>query len=136
MKADGCVSFTDTGDMGLANGLTEPIQHGNYGFAISAGALIGLGVGLLVDLVGSGVLIGVGLGLLASELIPLVKRPLESEGLQRGSMNVTMLLIGAFLVIIGISIVLAPAVLWPYAIPGFLILIGIWGLVRGFYKIP
>ncbi len=135
MKGDSCVSFTDIGDMGSAKGLTEPEQHGNYGFVISAGALIGLGVGLLVGQVGSGVLIGGGLGLLASELIPLVKRPQEREGLQRGSMNVTMLLIGAFLIFIGISIVLAPAVLWPYAIPGFLILIGIWYLVRGFYTI-
>lgn len=135
MKADGCVSFTDTGDMGLASGLTEPDkQHGNYGFVISAGALLGLGVGLLLDRVGTGVLVGVGLGLLASELIPFVKRPLESEGLQRGSMNVTMLLIGAFLTFVGIGIVLAPAVLWPYAIPGSLILIGIWYLVRGFYR--
>jgi hypothetical protein len=49
--------------------------------------------------------------------------------------NVTTLLIGAFLVFAGISIVVAPAVLWPYAIPGFLILLGIWHLVRGFSTI-
>ena len=136
MKGDSCVSFTDTGEMGLANGLTEPgNEHEKYGFVIPAGALIGLGAGLLVDLVGTGVLIGIGLGLLASELIPYVRRPLEGEGLERGGVNVTTLLIGAFLVFAGLGIVLAPAVLWLYAIPGFLILIGIWGLVRGFYRI-
>ena len=84
--------------MGLVNGSTEPGKHhGKYAFIIPAGAMIGLGVGLLVDHVGSGVLFGVGLGLLASELIPFVRRPLESEGLQREGVNVTTLLIGAFL---------------------------------------
>jgi len=135
MKADSCVSCADTGEMGLANGLTEPGEpHGKYGFVVTAGALIGLGVGLLADHVGSGVLVGVGVGLLASELIPLVGRPLEGEGLRQGSTNVSLLLIGAFLIFIGTGIVLAPAVIWPYAIPGFLILIGIWSLVGGFYK--
>jgi predicted anti-sigma-YlaC factor YlaD len=49
---------------------------------------------------------------------------------------VTTLLIGAFLAFIGIGIVLVPAAIWPYAIAGFLILTGVWFLVRGFYKIP
>ncbi len=137
MKADSCVSFTDNGGTGLTNGLTGPgNEHEKYGFVIPAGAMIGLGAGFLVNHVGSGVLVGVGVGLLASGLVPSVRRPLKSEGLQRGSVNVTLLLIGTFMVFVGISLVLAPAVLWPYAIPGFFILLGIWSLVRGFYRIP
>jgi hypothetical protein len=109
-------------------------QHGHYGF-IPAGVLIGLGVGLLAGYPGSGVLIGLGIGFLASGLTPLVKRPLEAEGLQPGGTNVTMLLLGVFMIFIGIGIVWAPAVLWPYAIAGFLILMGIWFLARGFFRI-
>ena len=135
MRSDGCVSL-DTGSMGVANGSMGPgEEHGQYAFIIPAGAMIGLGVGFLMDHVASGVLVGVGVGLLASGLIPLVRRPLESEGLQREGVNVTTLLIGAFLIFVGIGLVLAPAVLWPYAIPGFFILAGIWNLVRGFYRI-
>lgn len=54
--------------------------------------------------------------------------------MQPGGMNVTTLFIGAFLAFIGISIVLVPAVIWPFAIAGFLILTGTWFLVRGFSK--
>ena len=66
MRSDGCVSLTDTGSMGVANGSMEPgEEHGKYAFIIPAGAMIGLGVGFLVEHVASGVLFGVGLGLLA-----------------------------------------------------------------------
>ncbi|MDD1706894.1 MAG: hypothetical protein LUO81_01660 [Methanoregulaceae archaeon] len=120
----------------MTNGLTESgKQHQPYGFIIPAGILIGLGVGILVDHVGSGFLVGLGLGFLGSGLFPLFRKPLVSEGAKQGSTDVTMLLIGAFLVFIGIGIVWAPAALWWYAIAGFLILMGIWFLVRGFYKI-
>ncbi|HNQ30609.1 MAG: hypothetical protein A4E36_02187 [Methanoregulaceae archaeon PtaB.Bin009] len=52
-----------------------------------------------------------------------------------GNTDVTMLLIGAFLVFIGIGFVFALDALWPYAIAGFLILVGIWVLIKGFYHI-
>ena len=127
------MAVTDAGGMGLANGVTEPEnQRGNYGFVVSAGALIGLGAGWLVDNVGTGILVGIGVGLLVSELIPYIRRPRESVNLSGGNVNVTTLLIGAFLVFAGICIVVAPGLLWPYAIPVFLILLGIWSLVRGF----
>jgi hypothetical protein len=45
---------------------------------------------------------------------------------------VTLLLIGAVLVLTGIIIVWAPAAIWIYAIPGLMILAGIGVLVRGF----
>ena len=136
MKTNSCAEITDTKSRGLTNGLTESgKQHQPYGFIIPAGILIGLGVGILVDHVGSGFLVGLGLGFLGSGLLPLVSKPLESECTQPGSTDVPMLLIGAFLIFIGIGIVYAPAVLWPYAIAGFLVLLGIWFLVWGFYKI-
>jgi Na+-transporting methylmalonyl-CoA/oxaloacetate decarboxylase beta subunit len=90
---------------------------------------------MLVDHVASGFLVGLGLGFLGSGLLPLVKKPVESEGTQPGSTDVTMLLIGAFLIFLGIGLVYAPAALWPYGIAGFLVLLGIWFLVRGFFKI-
>jgi NAD-dependent SIR2 family protein deacetylase len=45
------------------------------------------------------------------------------------------LLTGAFLIVIGTSLVLAPAAIWPYAIAGFMILAGMSFLVRGFSRI-
>ena len=111
----------------------ERRTHRHYGF-IPAGVLIGLGVGLLAGYPGPGVLIGLGLGFLASGLFPGDRGSSDSDEPRPGGMNVTLLLIGAFMVIIGIGIVYAPALLWPYAIAIFLILLGIWFLARGFYK--
>ena len=137
MKSENCAEITDAKRIELKTGLTEPVKNDRYsGFIVPAGILIGLGVGLLVDYLVSGFLIGLGLGLIGSELLTLVRKSREDECTQTGGANVTTLLIGAFLVFIGIGIVLAPAAIWPYAIAGFLILTGIWFLVRGFFKIP
>jgi hypothetical protein len=135
MKTNCCTEITDTKSKEMTNSLTESGKgHQPYGFIIPAGILIGLGVGLLVDHLGSGFLVGLGLGFLGSGLLPLVRKPLGSEYIQPGSTDVTMLLIGAFLVFIGIGFVYAPAAIWPYAFAGFLILLGAWLLVRGFYQ--
>ena len=132
MKTNNCAEITDA----KSRELTEPGEkHQPYGFIIPAGILIGLGVGILVDHVSSGFLVGLGLGFLGSGLLPLVSKQLESECTQPGSTDVPMLLIGAFLIFIAIGIVYAPAALWPYAIAGFLILVGIWSLIRGFSQI-
>jgi hypothetical protein len=88
-----------------------------------------------VDHAVAGFLVGLGLGLLGSELLPLVMKPREGEYLQTGGTNVTLLLIGAFLILAGISSVWAPVAIWTYAIPGLLILAGIVFLVRGVAKI-
>jgi hypothetical protein len=136
LKADSCTEITDAKRIELKSGLMEPEEHQRYGFIIPAFILIGLGVGLLVDHLGSGFLIGLGLGFVSSELLPLVKKPLERECPQLGGKNVTTLLIGTFLIFFGFGIVLVPAAIWPYAIAGFLILVGISFLVRGFFKIP
>ncbi|MDD1667221.1 MAG: hypothetical protein LUO96_02010, partial [Methanomicrobiales archaeon] len=109
MKADSCAEITDAKRIEMKSGLTEPGEHRNSGFIIPAFILIGLGVGLLVDHLGSGFFIGLGLGFVGSELLPLVLKPREGECPQPGGANVTTLLIGAFLIFIGIGIVLAPA---------------------------
>ena len=115
--------------------LKEGKEHRQNDHIITAGFLIGLGAGLFVDHVVSGILIGIGLGFLGSELLPLVSKHQEGEYPQPGGTNVTNFLIGAFLIFIGIGIVWAPDVIWPNSIAGFLILTGIWFLVRGIYKI-
>ncbi|WP_321506662.1 hypothetical protein [uncultured Methanoregula sp.] len=131
MKPDCCAEITDAKRIETKSGLTEPGEHRNAGFIIPACILIGIGVGLLVNNLGSGFLIGLGLGLAGSELLPFFKKPLEGEGHPMKGVNVTTLLIGAFIVFIGIGIVFVPAAIWPYAIAGFLILAGISFLVRG-----
>ena len=128
MKTENCTNCE------LNCGWMNTAEHRHSGFIIPAGILIGLGVGLLVDHVGAGFLIGLGLGFVGSELFPRVGKSLEGECPQQGRVNVTMLLIGAFLTYIGISIVWAPVAIWPYAVAGFFILIGISFLIRGFYK--
>jgi hypothetical protein len=136
MKTNSCAEITDTKSRGLTDGLTESgKKHQPYGFIIPAAVLIGLGIGMLVDHMVSGFLVGLGLGFLGSGLLPLVRKPLEHVDTQPGSVDVTKLLIGAFLIVIGIGIIYTPAALWPYAIAGFLILIGVWLLVRGIWSI-
>jgi predicted anti-sigma-YlaC factor YlaD len=137
MKAENCAEITDAKRIELKTGLTEPVKNDRYsGFIVPAGILIGVGVGLLVDYLVSGFFIGLGFGLIGSELFRLVEKSREGECTQPGGANVTTLLIGSFLSFIGIGIILAPAAIWPYAIAGFLILTGIWFLVRGFLRIP
>jgi hypothetical protein len=137
MKAENCAEITDAKRIELKSGLTEPGEHDRHaGFIVPAGILIGLGVGLLVDHLGSGFLVGLGLGLIGSELLSFVRKSRESECTQPGGANVTTILIGTFLAFIGIGILLVPAAIWPYAIAGFLILTGTWFLVREFYTIP
>ncbi|WAC04850.1 MAG: hypothetical protein OS112_10410 [Methanoregula sp.] len=108
-------------------------RHSRYGF-IPAGVLIGLGVGLLTGFSGSGVLIGLGLGFLATALVPAMTKTPETAdpGLKR--MNITMLLVGIFLILIGVGVIWAPADLWPLLTAGFLIMLGIWFAVRGFHR--
>jgi len=127
--------MTDAQRIELKSGLAEPGKHcRDYGFLILAGILIGVGVGLLADHAGVGFLIGLGLGLIGSELVPLAWKPQEGECREPGETNVTPLLIGALLILIGLSFVWAPAAVWPYAFAGLLILAGIWFLIRGFVK--
>ncbi len=134
MNMENCVETNNAGNRGLNNGDTAPgTIHRNSGFLIPAGILIGLGVGILVGLAGVGFLIGLGSGLLGSGLLPLVGKPLGNEGTKLGSTDVTTVLIGAFLIFLGVCFVYAPAAIWPYAFAGFLLLIGTWFLVRGFY---
>jgi hypothetical protein len=137
MKAENCAEMNDAKRIELKSGLAEPKEHDRHnGFIVPAGILIGLGVGLLVDYLVSGFFIGLGFGLIGSELFRLFEKSHENETTQPAGANVTTFLIGTFLVFIGIGIVVAPAAIWPYAIAGFLILTGIWFLVRGFFKIP
>ena len=129
MKTNHCTDITDAE---LRAGTESGEHHRPYGFMIPAGILIGLGVGMLVDYAFSGFLVGLGLGFLGLGLLPLVRKSQRGEVMHLGNTDVTNLLIGSFLVFVGIGLVFAPAALWPYALAGFLILIGIWLLVRGF----
>jgi hypothetical protein len=112
---------------------TSQHRHGRHAF-IPAGVLIGLGVGLLAGFPGSGVLIGLGLGFIATALMPAESTAGTGTScpLCLTEKNMIMLLIGIFMIIIGVGIVIAPPQIWSYAVPAFLILIGIWFALRGF----
>jgi hypothetical protein len=108
-------------------------HHGKH-FPIPAGVLIGLGVGLLAGYPAAGGLIGLGLGFLGSAFV----NPVQPAGgdaavpAPAGRPRWVFALIGIFLIIIGIGILRAPVNIWPYIVAAFLILLGIWFLVRGF----
>lgn len=134
MKTENCAHMNDAKSIELKSGLAEPVKDRQNGFIVPAGILIGLGAGLLMDQMFVGFLVGLGLGLIGSELLPLARKSREGAYQQAGGANVTLLLIGAVLVLAGISIVWAPAGIWIYAIPGLMILAGIGVLVKGFAK--
>ena len=102
-------------------------------FLIPAGVLIGLGVGLLFNQAGAGVLIGLGLGFLGSALIPAPtgEEPAPSPAPMWGPRWVPVI-IGVFLVLVGLSIVGGLLLPWTYIFAIFLILVGIGFIVRGF----
>ncbi len=137
MKTENCVEMTDAKRIEMKSGLAEPGEHDRHsGFIVPAGILIGLGVGLLVNLAGVGFLVGLGSGLIGSELLSFLRRSREGEFTRSRGATVTTILIGSFLVFFGIGIVLMPAAIWPYAIAGCSILAGISFLVRGVSRVP
>lgn len=111
-------------------------RHGHHAF-IPAGILIGLGVGLLVNYPGPGVLIGLGCGFIASSLMrheepgPSVAAPNCCSPPGR---NWIMLLIGFFMILMGIGLIWQPVLIWPYLIAILLILLGIGFALRGIRK--
>lgn len=109
------------------------MQHGPHGL-IPAGILIGLGIGLLVNQPAAGVLIGLGCGFLASAFVPHAE-PVPSADATGccGSpgRNWVMLLLGVFMILIGIGLVWQPSLIWPYLIAALLILLGIGFALRG-----
>ncbi len=131
MKTENCAEMTDAKRIELKSGLADPGEHADNGFTVPAGILIGLGVGLLADHLFSGFLTGLGLGLIGAELLARIRKSRNAEGTRAAGTNMTTLFIGAFLTFAGISFVWAPVVVWPYALAGFLILMGTWFLVRG-----
>jgi hypothetical protein len=100
---------------------------------IPAGALIGLGLGLLLNQPGPGVLIGLGLGFLVSSF-GRSDEPGQSETTTPSrihGMNWFMLMLGVFMILIGVGIGLNISLFWPYLPAAFLILLGIMFVVRG-----
>jgi uncharacterized membrane protein HdeD (DUF308 family) len=100
-------------------------------FLIPAGVLIGLGIGLLFNQAGAGVLIGLGLGFLGSALIPSPPPDEPSPSSMHGPRWLPVL-IGAFLILVGLSIVAGVSLPWTSIIAIILILIGLWFVSRGF----
>ena len=104
-------------------------RHGGA-FLIPAGALIGLGAGLLAGQPGPGVLIGLGLGFIGSAVSSLWGGEDALPGRGHGSAWI-MGAIGVFLVLIGASLALSLPFPWITIIAVFLILLGIGLIARG-----
>jgi len=125
----GCVQ---TGSMESAETKDGRRRHIRQAF-IPAGALIGLGVGLLLNHPGPGVLIGLGLGFLVSSFGGSDDPgPSENSGPSMiQGINWFILMLGVFLILVGVGIGLNISVFWPYLPAAFLILLGIMFVVRG-----
>ncbi len=100
-------------------------HHGKH-FFIPAGVLIGLGVGLIAGYPGAGVLIGLGLGLIGSAF-----QNGECAAPSRCSHQWISVIVGLFLILVGIATVWSPPNFWPYIAAVFLIALGVWFLARG-----
>ena len=101
---------------------------------IPAGVLLGLGIGLLAGYPGPGVLIGLGLGFIGSAVLAQQRSaPAGIEGVTVPSPRprVGLVLVGAFLILVGIGLVWAPLRL-PVIAALFLILLGLLFLFRAF----
>jgi hypothetical protein len=109
-------------------------RHGRH-FLIPAGILIGLGIGLLVGYPGPGILIGLGFGLLASAFERPDERVSPDPGASSpawGGPHWISIIIGIFIILLGIGLIWAPLNIWPYVLAIFLIMIGIWFIARGY----
>jgi hypothetical protein len=109
--------------------------HGSHAL-IPAGVLIGLGAGLLLGYPGPGVLIGLGCGLIAASLVVL-----PGEGKKEGSFvsdragaNWITLIVGIFMILIGVGLVWTPPDYWPSVVAIFLILLGVWFVARMYIR--
>jgi hypothetical protein len=115
----------------------ERRRHRGAGF-IPAGIFIGLGAGILFDHLVSGMLIGLGLGFIISALVSGHEDQESSAGTTDpyGFMkrDWTMILLGIFIMLVGIALVWAPLLVWPYIFAAFFILIGIGFVLRGLRK--
>ena len=109
----------------------KPVERHHGHFLIPAGVLIGLGVGLIFNQAGAGVLVGLGLGFLGTALIPVPAREEPAPAPAHGPRWV-LLVIGVFLVLVGLSIVSGIYLPWTYIIAAILILIGLAFIARSF----
>lgn len=112
-------------------------RHGGHAF-IPAGIFIGLGMGIVLGYVVPGVLIGLGLGFLASSFMSSREEPDPAADARPsgGFMEKKWMPIvfGVFLILVGIGLVWAPLLAWPYLFAAFLIVIGIGFFLRGLRK--
>jgi uncharacterized membrane protein HdeD (DUF308 family) len=104
----------------------HPRRHGRH-FLVVAGALIGLGAGLIAGHPLPGILIGLGLGFIAQGFLKPVEGTAPDSAApscSHGSRWISVV-IGLFIIIVGFAIIWAPRNFWPYIIGIFLIVLGI-----------
>ncbi len=101
-------------------------------FLIPAGVLIGLGVGLLFNQAGPGVLIGLGLGFVGSAFLASIGRsPDATAPAPLYGPRWISVMIGVFIILLGLWIVWGPPLPWTSIIALLLILLGIGFIARG-----
>jgi hypothetical protein len=128
--------FINSGDERSGMVSAQGRRHGGF-FLIPAGALIGLGLGILVGYMWTGLLIGLGGGFLIFVTDKPAGAPDENgpgQPTKPGASLVLLLIAGTYIMVSGIAIVLVPKSVWPDIVAGFLLLLGVWFIVRGFAR--
>jgi hypothetical protein len=100
------------------------------GLLIPAGLFIGLGIGLLVGRPDVGFLVGLGAGFLGAALLRAREVPVEVHLPARGG-DLFLVVVGILLIVAAVGIVYFPDQIFPYVGAAFLVLLGIWFLLRG-----
>jgi hypothetical protein len=105
-------------------------HRGTGGFLIPAGLFIGLGAGLLVGRPDVGVLVGLGAGFVGMAFVRGREEGVEMHAPGRSG-EIIAIVIGILFILAGIGLVYFPFQIYPYIGAGFLVLLGLWFLLRG-----
>jgi hypothetical protein len=114
-------------------------QRGSHtGFyVVPAGALIGLGIGIILGYQLTGFLAGLGLGYLVfiSGSGTSSRYP-ESSGTpaRHNRSYLVQVCIGLYIIASGFAIIWVPRSEWPDILAVFLVLAGLWFVVHGYYR--
>ena len=82
---------------------------------------LGIGIGMIFDKAGAGCLIGMGIGFIISSLI----KDKEEKSDKSTFSQFWRILLGLFLIFLGVSMLIKYEIMWEYVFPAFLILLGL-----------
>ena len=114
----------------------QKARHGGF-YVIPAGGLIGLGIGIIIGYQFTGFLAGLGLGYLvfiAGSGNRAGYRGQPGTPVRRDGSYLVRFAIGLYIVVSGFAIIWIPRSEWPTILAVFLVLVGVWFIVHGYFR--